>query len=195
MAKIFNRKARKDYPKHGIKKGDMYYTASIKTGPRSSRTLRSLTPLKPSQMTSSPWKQAWFGASETLDECTDPETIREVAATIREVAEEAEASFGNMPEGLQMGDTGQMLENRASEGQERADSLDAIADELEGLEDPGDWNPDDWSDELDGLEDPEDKAEFLIEKEEEHETEKAAYEAEDERLCGEAKDLAGDMPE
>jgi len=45
MAKTFHRKAAKDYPNEGISKGDMYWYAKIKTGQRSSRVIRSLTPI------------------------------------------------------------------------------------------------------------------------------------------------------
>lgn len=46
MPKVQHVKARKDYPESGIKKGDMYYTASVMTGPRSSRTIRSKGPIQ-----------------------------------------------------------------------------------------------------------------------------------------------------
>ena len=91
MARIHYRKARKDYPEHGIAKGDMYYTAQIKTGPRSSRVLRSLTPLKPSQLTTSPFKQGFYAVQEEWEsnETQDHETIRSAASAIRELAEAA----------------------------------------------------------------------------------------------------------
>ena len=44
MARVTRRKAAKDYPDAGINKGDLYYYAKIKTGPRTSRTLRSIKP-------------------------------------------------------------------------------------------------------------------------------------------------------
>ena len=53
MARVHHRKAAKDYPDHGIAKGDLYYYTKIKTGPRSSRVLRSKEPFKRSQLTSS----------------------------------------------------------------------------------------------------------------------------------------------
>ena len=42
MARQTQRRARKDYPDHGISKGDLYWYAAIKTGPRSRRQHDSL---------------------------------------------------------------------------------------------------------------------------------------------------------
>lgn len=180
MAKIFHRKARKDYPEHGIKKGDMYYTAQIKTGPRSSRVLRSLKPLRDSQLTTSPFKSGYYAAQESWDDNKerDESTIRDIAETIRELGTEAQESFDNMPEGLQQGDTGQMLQERAEQCETKADELESLADEYETLEEP--QEPDDGEDE--------DAFEEFSEAQGEYETER-------ERIMEEAGELIGDMPE
>jgi hypothetical protein len=63
-----------------------------------------------------------------INEPADLEILRdEIVGTIRELGEAAQESKENMPEGLQEGDTGQMLE-------ERYDTCEAAADELEGLD-------------------------------------------------------------
>ena len=64
MPRVHTQKARKDYPKEGIKKGDMYYKWSIKTGPASGINYRSLTLPKPSQLTGSSFMQEYYSIQE-----------------------------------------------------------------------------------------------------------------------------------
>lgn len=139
MARVHYRKARKDYPKQGISKGDHYYFAQIKTGPRSSRTIRQLQPIKQSQLTSSAFKSAILQAEEEWDEALKgaehdksglPDVAYEIASSIREAGEEANASFENMPEGLQQGETGQMLEARYTSCEETADTIEQAGEEI-----------------------------------------------------------------
>jgi hypothetical protein len=60
-----------------------------------------------------------------------------------DLGEQAQESFDNMPEGLQQGDTGQMLENRAQACHDAAATLEALADEFDALDKPDE--PDDGS--------------------------------------------------
>lgn len=131
MAKVEHRKARKDYPGAGISKGDMYYFAQIKTGPRSSRTIRQKDPIKRSQLTTSEYLSTLYGLCEQTDDTNDLEDFRTIAEDLRELGQEQRDKFDNMPEGLQQGDTGQMLE-------ERAEACESAADEIETLIDS--WN-------------------------------------------------------
>lgn len=207
MARVYHRKARKDYPASGIEKGDMYYYTKIKTGPRSSRVMRSKTPFKPSQLTTSPFKSGWYAVQEAWEAGDkDAEAIRAAGEALQEIADAATESFENMPEGLQQGETGQMLENRASETENAASELEGLADELEGLEEPDDvddeaFDPSDWAQETSTM-DPEDVGEFLSEKEQEHEDRiNEQQEAHDEyqtelaRIVEEAEGYIGEMPE
>lgn len=77
------------------------------------------------------------------------EELRGIAETVRELGEEAQSSLDNMPEGLQQGDTGQMLEGRVSSCEEIADALESAADEAENAlsELPDDEPQEDWTDE------------------------------------------------
>lgn len=206
MPKVKHVRARKDYPDHGISKGDMYYVAHVKTGQRSSKTLRSLTPLTPSQLTTSPFKSAWYGVQEEW-ECGDKDeaAMRSAAEAIRELGEEAQSSFDNMPEGLQQAHIGELLENRANEAERIAGELEGLADELEGLEEPDEpsetFDPSDFAEDTATM-GPEDAAEFLSQKEQEHEEaisdwqgECDEYQTDLARLPEEAEELIGDMPE
>lgn len=135
MPRVVTHKARKDYPASGIKKGDTYYQWATRTtvGKSYVGTIhRSLTPPRPSQLT----KSEFLGAIGDLmydgwDGVEDAEGLRDVATTVRDIGQAEQDKFDNMPEGLQQGDTGQTLEERASQCSEWADAIDAKADELE----------------------------------------------------------------
>jgi len=126
MAKVQHRKAAKDYPDHDIKKGEMYYYVKIKTGPYSSREMRQKKPFKPSQLTSSEYLGALYSWQESLDALTCMDDAQMMADEIRELGEQQQEKLDNMPEGLQQGDTGQMI-------QERIDACEQAASEIEEI--------------------------------------------------------------
>ncbi len=132
MARVHTRKARKDYPREGIKKGDTYYTWKTRVTVGKSymgQVHRSLTP--PLTTSSSAYEIAKAEIDKAFDGVEDAEGLRDVAQQIRDLGEEEQGKFDNMPEGLQQGDTGQMLEERASNCSQWADDVDTAADELE----------------------------------------------------------------
>jgi len=131
MARVKQVKAAKDYPKFGIKKGDLHYYTKIKTGPRSSREIRQIEPIKPQQLTSSAFKSALLDWEETKGSVSSPEDVSGLASTIREMGEEEQSKLDNMPEGLQQGNTGELLRERAEACETAADELDTIASEWE----------------------------------------------------------------
>lgn len=150
MARVKHQKAAKDYPGAGIKKGDMYYYAKIKTGPRSSRQIRQLTPIRPSQLTSSDFLSQFYGLQERLADYKGG--IADLAGELNEIAEEARSlgeaeqeKFDNMPEPLQGGDTGQMIEERAQAMEAWADSLEAAASTAEDKAGEFEKNEEAWS--------------------------------------------------
>lgn len=106
MARVELRKAAKAYPEQGIAKGDSYYFAQIKTGPRSSRTIRSKNPIPRSQLTTSSFKSQLYDIEDNgFGSVSEAQDLRDVAERVRELGQEAQDSFDNMPEGLQQGDT------------------------------------------------------------------------------------------
>lgn len=135
MARPVNRKARKDYPNDGIKKGDQYWYVKIKTGARSSKVMRQIAPFKPSQLTSSPYLSTLYGWEESKSQVTSPDDLEDLITTIRELGEQCQESFENMPEGLQQGDTGQLLEERANACEEAANELEEIQTEWQNADD------------------------------------------------------------
>lgn len=194
MARPEQRKARKDYPREGIKAGDTYWYVKLKMQ-RGGRVMRSLTPFKPSQLTQSAFKSAWLSAQEEWEASDkDADAIRAAAEAISEAGQEAQNSFDNMPEGLQQGDTGQTLENRASTAEDIAGQLESLADELEGLDEPGEEPVEPLGDL--GTDEENDAAQEqyesdLAEWQEAHDD----YQSEIARIVEEADGLIGDMPE
>lgn len=140
MPRVHKRVAAKDYPDHGIVKGDTYYYTKMKTGPRSSRVMRSKTPFRRSQLTGSEYLGTLYEIEDdkakidTLDDASD------IIERYRALAEETQEKLDNMPQGLQEGDTGQML-------QERIDACENAASEIEDLVGQAPDEPDEDADE------------------------------------------------
>lgn len=127
MARVLTRVARKDYPEAGIKKGETYYKVSLKTGPRSSRTLKSKTPFKRHQLTSSEYLQrVYLLADETIPAISCPDDLQSLKDELEEIKNELDEKLENMPEGLKQGPTGQTLEERMSECDDFISTLDQI---------------------------------------------------------------------
>lgn len=201
MPKVEKRVARKDYPQNGIKKGDTYYFTALKLQ-RGGQIKRSLTPFKPSQLTNSPFKSGWLAAQEEWDASDkSADDMDSAASAIREIGEEARGSFENMPEGLQQGETGQMLEARADACDEAADGLESLKDELEALDDIEEFDlpevsePDPAEDDSEAYQQAQDAFDEYTEAKEAHESEVENRESEIERIASEADDLIGNMPE
>lgn len=135
MAHAVQRTARKDYPDQGIKKGETYWFAEVKTGPRSSMTIRSKTPIPRSRLTSSEFLSQAYRLSDSIYEATtvgDLETIKEEFEALRDDTQE---KLDNMPEGLQQGDTGQLMQERIDQCESLIDELDsAISDAQEAVD-------------------------------------------------------------
>lgn len=125
----FVKSARKDNPV--AKKGESYWWWKPMIGGRGGPKRYSKERPKPSQMTQSAFLSVIYGAGEQLAEADDPETFRTIAQEVRDAGEEAQGSYDNMPEGLQQGDTGQMLEQRSQSAERWADHIESVADELE----------------------------------------------------------------
>lgn len=131
MARVHKRKAAKDYPQNGIAKGDEYYYVKVKTGPRSSRVMRSKTPFKRSQLTQSDYLGQLYDWEDDKAAISSMDDAQGFADTIRSLGEEQDEKFNNMPEGLQQGDSGQMLEARRDACEQAATEIEEIISEWE----------------------------------------------------------------
>ncbi len=128
MARVHTvKKARKNYKDAGIKKGDTYFWWKFRNSP----IRRSKTSPKRQQLTQSNFYISLYDLEDRINDLAAEEGLKEevesIIQDIRALADEQEENKNNMPEGLQEGDTGQLLD-------ERKDGLEEWADELEGLD-------------------------------------------------------------
>jgi predicted nucleic acid-binding Zn-ribbon protein len=123
--KVLTKKANKDYPESGIKKGDTYYQWSFyRQRPSKSKTYPTRAQLTQNDTLQSVYSEYDGDLPKSKDE------VESMAASIREAGESAQEKYDNMPEGLQQGDTGQRLEQWAEACSTAADELDTIAETL-----------------------------------------------------------------
>jgi hypothetical protein len=129
MPKVHTQVAAKDYPEHGIKKGDTYYKWSFRYG----GTHKSLTYPKQSQLTQSDFLQRVYDMNETLEDLNGKsfeeqyglvQALEDLLCEIEELRDEQEEKLSNMPDSLQYGPIGELL-------QERYDSLDEFYNEVD----------------------------------------------------------------
>ncbi len=135
----FVKRARKADPKAGIAKGDSYFWWKF----RYSGVQKSKTRPRPSQLINSPFLRTIAEIEEELSMLTvgdnNPDDVRDAIdnakSELENLQSETQDSFDNMPEGLQQGDTGQMLEGRIESVEEMIGELDSIDTEqgMEGL--------------------------------------------------------------
>jgi hypothetical protein len=123
------KKAAKDYPAIGVKKGGEYYWWKFRHGGKQ----MSRTYPKPSQLTQSEFLGNMAEAQESFADAIASfdgdfedfaSQLESIASDVRERGDECEEKRGNMPGSLQDGEVGEKL--RA-----RADACGQIADELE----------------------------------------------------------------
>jgi hypothetical protein len=133
----FVKKARKDNP--ACKKGESYYWWKFRYGGKR----YSLSRPRPSQLTQSDYLGQFYALQEQIEDMGRPEDrdgIEERASELDGIAEEFE-NLGseqddkkyNMPDQLQDGDIGQLLESRSESCQEAKDAVEEAASELRSL--------------------------------------------------------------
>jgi hypothetical protein len=126
------KKARKTKRKLGIKRGAPYWYVKTKVNGRFV-TRVFLKPPRPSQLTNSDFWSAFFSIQESVDDeprgnASDFNSfLEEVQSEIETLKDETQEKFDNMPESLQQGSTGQLLEERVS-------ALEECLSEIEILE-------------------------------------------------------------
>ena len=141
MARVHCVRARKDYPAHDIKKGEIYYWWKFRFGGKRFSKIRP----RSSQLTQSEYLSAAYSLQERVEnlviDSDDLEgladELRSVADELRTLGSEQEDKIGNMPESLQDGEIAERLRGRAEACENVASELEAAADDiLEVKEDP-----------------------------------------------------------
>jgi len=128
-----------------IEKGDAYKWWKFRYGGRRIRCLKPGCSPKPSDLTQSEFYGTLYGIQESVETALDDfrnggepgdlaSALNDTAQELRDLGEECQGKLDNMPEGLQQGDTGQLLENRAQECESKADELESAASEIESVE-------------------------------------------------------------
>lgn len=142
MARVHHvKRARKAHRGYGIRKGQEYWWASYRVGRSSIKRVWDHPP-RPSEVTRSEFLSAIYGHQETLEDTAgNAVTVEDVhslgqdmeaaAAEIEQLADEQEEKYGNMPDGLQQGDTGQLLERRADQARTIASELEDAGSTLQ----------------------------------------------------------------
>ena len=143
------KKARKDQGscKCGtkIKTGDEYRWWQFRFGPRNVRCMKPECAPRGSDLTQSEFLSQLSNIEDSVSEAlsdfnngSQPGDLASALSTaadeLRTLGEECQEKKDNMPEGLQEGDVGQLLEERASGCEEKADELESAASEIEQLE-------------------------------------------------------------
>ncbi len=120
-------KARKDVPGTDIKAGESYYWWKFKRGGKHF----SKTPPKRSQLTQSNFYAQIFDIEDEVGAATGDDSLpglcEDIASRLRELGGECQGNLDNMPEGLQQGSTGELL-------QERVSAMETAADEFESID-------------------------------------------------------------
>lgn len=137
------KKARKDQPDYGIKKGETYYYWTFKVGARGSRKVVSKTYPKQSQLTQSEYLSACYSAQESVEavevtaDCFDDliSVLESAKSDIESAGEECQGKYENLPENFQNSATGERLQNRSESCQTLADAIDTAISELTDLRD------------------------------------------------------------
>lgn len=130
--------ARKDNPV--CKKGESYFWWKFRYGGKR----YSLTRPKQSQLTQSAYFSTLYGMSESITEyeladADDWETLKEdISMQLQDLQSETQDSLDNMPDSLQYSPTGELL-------QERIDALDSAVSDVECLDDPEEYEEEDFT--------------------------------------------------
>ena len=131
----FVKKAQKDNPV--VKAGESYWWWKFRYGGKRFSKERP----RPSQLTGSGFLTQVYEIQEEIED-TKPESREDLrglaedwASRLRDIAGEQKESRENMPEALQDGPTGELLQERASSVEEMADELDNVDFEAEPGED------------------------------------------------------------
>lgn len=156
MPRVKQVKAAKDYPKFGIKKGDVHYHWKIKTGPVSGIEYRQLTPPTPQQLTTSEFKIGVLNIEDEIAKLSEIENVEDfesavddIKGSITELKEETEGKRDNLPENFQesspLNEQIEQLESWESDFDRLDYSYEEADDDeaLEALQDEDDSESDD----------------------------------------------------
>ena len=130
-------KAQKDYPQFGVKRGQQHFTWSVPMGGVFVK-FRSMTQPKKSQLVAPGYQQDFAVLQETaeaLGEIHDTSDIDSLIDEITALKDETEEKYNNMPQQLQGGDTGVLMQERVTELETWIEELSNIMSDAEAITD------------------------------------------------------------
>ena len=140
MPKVHHvKKARKDVRGSDIKKGESYYWWAFMVGGRGGTKRVSRTHPRPSQLTQSEYLSTCLAAQESVQDANVSDidtlisTLESAKDEISNQADECDNKYNNMPDSLQQGETGQLLESRRDAAQAVAEAIDEAIGQLNDL--------------------------------------------------------------
>lgn len=125
----FVKKARKNYPKEGIKKGESYWWWKFRFGGK----YKSKTQPKASQLTQSDFLSTLYSVQESIEEFEADDGdeiasfIEDQKLELEQLRDTCQENHDNMPDQLQDSETGELLQNRV-------DGLEGVIDELDCID-------------------------------------------------------------
>lgn len=148
MAKLhFVAKARKDHPAGGVKRGEPYWWWAFMQGGRGGPKHYSRTRPRRSQLTQSDFLAQAYDLEDRLGDCAGVEDLEaerdDIAQAIRDLGEEQQEKYDNMPEGLQQGPTGELLQGRAESCEQWAEEVESVDCPQDKLDDETEEEHDD----------------------------------------------------
>ena len=145
----FVKKARKDIPNTDIKAGDSYYWWAFMSGGRGGPKRYSKTRPRASQLTQSEFLSEIYAAQELLDAASDADStiaaLEDARSAVESAKDNCEDKLSNMPDSLQQGTTGQLLQDRIDNCERIISEIDDCIGAVEELKE----HPDD--DSLDNI--------------------------------------------
>lgn len=126
MPRVYQRKAGKDYPQHGIKKGDTYFAWSFYREPERKSKTRPL----PSQLTNVESEALMLEVYE-LDEFRNPEEVRSAISSLEDAAEMEQEKADNISEHFPDSEAAQRAEAHVDALEGAISELESIADDWE----------------------------------------------------------------
>lgn len=132
----FVKKARKNVQGTNIKKGEAYYWWKFRHGGKQ----YSKTAPRASQLTQSEFLSTIYSIQEEMDDLTTDndnleDFVQDIKDRLQELADETQEKKDNMPDSLQEGPTGELL-------QERVDGVEEMISELDGIAFDNEFDPD-----------------------------------------------------
>lgn len=127
----FVKAARKDYPEHGIRKGESYYWWAFMSGGRGGVKRFSKSKPKASQLTQSEFWSAVYSLQETAEDMPSYDDIEggdldSVVDELQNILDDTQSKFDNLPENFQNGENGERLQARVEALEEVISTLESI---------------------------------------------------------------------